>query len=201
MDQIKIGQFIKSCRKNKNLTQQELADKLNISFKTISKWECGKGLPEVSLMLPLCEILEITVNDLLSAEYVKGEDYMEKAEENLLEVVNEKQKNKRILILAYVVGINVLISGLTLIIISGLVEMDNWIRILLIAIGLLVILSGVFACCFLDNNAGYFECRNCKERFIPTMKEYILAPHIHLSRKLKCPKCGKKTYCKKRLTK
>ena len=62
MDQIKIGRFIKECRKEKNLTQQELADKLMVSFKTISKWECGKGLPEVSLFIPLCEELNITVN-------------------------------------------------------------------------------------------------------------------------------------------
>ncbi len=69
MDQIRIGKFIAESRKSRNLTQRQLADALSISDKTISKWECGKGLPEISIMLPLCEALDITVNDLLS---VKG---------------------------------------------------------------------------------------------------------------------------------
>lgn len=66
MDQIRIGRFIAQCRKTGGLTQRQLADGLGISDKTVSKWECGNGLPEVSLMLPLCEALGITVNDLLS---------------------------------------------------------------------------------------------------------------------------------------
>ena len=75
MDQARIGKFIAEMRKAKRLTQRQLADALAISDKTVSKWECGKGLPEVSLMLPLCEALEITVNDLLSGERVSGTDY------------------------------------------------------------------------------------------------------------------------------
>ena len=78
MDQIRIGKFISQMRKEKNITQKQLADSLAISDKTISKWECGKGLPEVSLMLPLCEILQITVNDLLSAERVSVVEYQKK---------------------------------------------------------------------------------------------------------------------------
>ena len=77
MDQEKIGLFIKQLRNEKNLTQQELADKLSVSFKTISKWECGKGLPEVSLMIPLCKELNITVNELLSGERLNMENYNE----------------------------------------------------------------------------------------------------------------------------
>ena len=84
MDQIRIGKFIAESRKSMNLTQRQLADALSISDKTISKWECGKGLPEVSLMLPLCAALDITVNDLLSGEKVSSTDYKKKAEGNRL---------------------------------------------------------------------------------------------------------------------
>ena len=80
MNQIKIGKFIAESRKQQNFTQRQLADRLLISDKTISKWECGKGLPEVSLMLPLCEALHITVNDLLTGERVSETDYQKNAE-------------------------------------------------------------------------------------------------------------------------
>ena len=95
MDQIKIGRFIAELRKEKNLTQRQLADSMNLSDKTISKWECGKGLPEVSLMLPLCEILEITVNELLCGERIEKEVYEEKAEETLVTLVDEKEKHRQ----------------------------------------------------------------------------------------------------------
>ena len=98
MDQIKIGKFIAKTRKEKDMTQRELADALMISDKTVSKWECGKGLPEVSLMVPLCKVLEISVNDLLSGERVSELDYKEKAEENMMNLMEENQKNKKNLI-------------------------------------------------------------------------------------------------------
>lgn len=93
MNQEKTGKFIAEKRKEKSLTQQELADILGISNKTISKWECGNGLPEVSLMMPLCEALGISVNELLSGEELKN-TYVEKAEENFIDLIQEKQKTK-----------------------------------------------------------------------------------------------------------
>ena len=93
MDQEKTGKFIAEKRKEKSLTQQELADVLGISNKTISKWECGNGLPEVSLMMPLCEALGISVNELLSGEELHN-TYAEKAEENFIELIKEKEKTK-----------------------------------------------------------------------------------------------------------
>ncbi len=84
MDQIKTGQFIAEVRKEKSLTQKQLADTLGISDRTISKWENGRGFPDVSLLLPLCEALSISVNELLSGERISAEDYKEKAEENLM---------------------------------------------------------------------------------------------------------------------
>ena len=92
MDQIKIGRFIAATRKELNMTQRQLADALSISDKTISKWECGKGLPEVSLMLPLCDALQITVNELLTCERIALTDYQEKAEDNIMDLMSENEK-------------------------------------------------------------------------------------------------------------
>lgn len=91
MDQIKIGKFIANCRKEKNMTQRQLADILEISDKTISKWECGKGLPEVQFMIPLCDLLGINVNELLSGEKLSADEYQKKAEENMVTLVKENE--------------------------------------------------------------------------------------------------------------
>lgn len=100
MDQIKIGKFIANCRKEKNMTQRQLADILEISDKTISKWECGKGLPEVQFMIPLCDLLGINVNELLSGEKLSADEYQTKAEENMITLVkgNEYVKTYKPLI-------------------------------------------------------------------------------------------------------
>ena len=96
MDQVKIGRFIAEQRKARQLTQRQLAGELDISDKTISKWETGKGLPEVSLMLPLCQALHITVNDLLSGEKVQPADYQKKAEENMMDLMKENQEKQKV---------------------------------------------------------------------------------------------------------
>ena len=96
MNQEKIGKFIAKCRKDKNLTQGELADKLNISNKAISKWETGRGMPDASIMLELCAYLGITVNELLSGEKLEEEEYKEKANENIINIAKESEKNKKV---------------------------------------------------------------------------------------------------------
>lgn len=95
MNQIKIGQFIAEVRKKKGLTQGQVADILLVSDKTVSKWECGNGLPNVSLMLPLCDILGISLNELLSGEYVSEEGYRKKAEENIIKIIEEREKSQQ----------------------------------------------------------------------------------------------------------
>ena len=109
MDQIKIGKFIAEERKAKKYTQRELADKLSISDKTISKWERGNGFPEVSLLLPLCNELEITVNELLSGERLQATDYKKKAEENMVNLVKEAQESKKKIIMSAMVGVLVIV--------------------------------------------------------------------------------------------
>ena len=95
MDQIRIGKFIAESRRAKDLTQRQLADLLSISDKTVSKWECGNGLPEVSLMLPLCAALDMTVNDLLSGERISSTDYQKKAEGNMLDLIKKMRKQEK----------------------------------------------------------------------------------------------------------
>lgn len=95
MNQMVTGKFIASERKRKGYTQRQLADLLQISDKTVSKWERGNGFPEVSLLLPLCNELDITVNELLSGERVSEEDYQKKAEENMVNMIQEREENKK----------------------------------------------------------------------------------------------------------
>lgn len=201
MDSLKIGKFIAAERKARALTQRELAERLNISDKTVSKWECGNGLPDVSVMLPLCDILQINVNELLSGERLSEQNYLKKAEENMVNLIKEKEENKKKLILSLVVTFITLASAITLILIAGLFEMSILIRAVLIILAILVLGSGIGVACVLDREAGVFECRHCGEKFVPDMKTYIMAPHSITTRRLKCPKCEKTSYCKHRLHK
>lgn len=201
MDQIKIGRFIAQERKQKNYTQRQLADRLGISDKTISKWERGNGFPEVSLLLPLCEELDISVNELLTGERVSDTEYRKKAEENMVNLVKEAQESKKKIILSALVAGLVILAATPLFVVSGTVPMENWLRILLIIIGMVVIVVGIGIACVLDREAGAFECPECKERFVPEMGEYIMGPHTLTKRKLKCPNCGANKYCRKVLTK
>ena len=200
MDQIKIGKFIAEERKRKKYTQRELADKIGISDKTISKWERGNGFPEVSLLLPLCNELGISVNELLSGERLQEEDYKKKAEENMVNLVKETQESKKKIILSAVVAGLVIVAAMPLFILAGVIEMEVWIRVLLLVIGFIIMVVGIAVACVLDRDAGAFECPECKERFVPDMKSYVMGPHTITKRKLTCPKCGCNKYCKHVLT-
>ena len=201
MDQIKIGRFIADERKRKGYTQKQLSEKLEISDKTISKWERGNGFPEVSLLLPLCNELEITVNELLSGERVSEEDYRMKAEENMVNLVREAQESKRKIIISAIIAFFSLLASMPLFIIAQAGMVNTEIQAILIAIGLIVLFGGIIIACVIDNEAGAFECPDCKTRFVPDMKAYIMGPHTVTKRKLVCPHCGAHKYCKKVLTK
>lgn len=201
MDQIKIGGFIAEERKRKGYTQKILSEKLGISDKTISKWERGNGFPEVSLLIPLCSELDITVNELLSGERVSEEQYRKKAEENMVNLVKEAQENKKKIILSVMVGILTILAAVPLFMVAGMFDMRTGVRITFIAIGIVVMIIGIAVACIMDREAGAFECPECHERFIPDMKSYIMGAHTLTKRKLICPKCGAHRYCKKVLTK
>lgn len=201
MDQIKIGGFIAEERKRKGYTQKILSEKLGISDKTISKWERGNGFPEVSLLIPLCSELDITVNELLSGERVSEEQYRKKAEENMVNLVKEAQENKKKIILSVMVGILTILAAVPLFMVARMFDMRTGVRITFIVIGIVVLIIGIAVACIMDREAGAFECPECHERFIPDMKSYIMAAHTLTKRKLICPKCGAHRYCKKVLTK
>ena len=190
MDQIKIGRFIADERKRKGYTQKQLSEKLEISDKTISKWERGNGFPEVSLLLPLCNELEITVNELLSGERVSEEDYLKKAEENMVNLVKEAQESKKKIIKSAMDGVLEIDAAVPILVIAGMFEMQVWTRVLLMGIGFVIMVMGIAIACVLVRVAGAFECPVCKERFVPDMKSYVMGPHTITKRKLTCPKCG-----------
>lgn len=200
MDQIRIGRFIAESRKSKGLTQRQLADALSISDKTVSKWERGKGLPEVSLMLPLCAALDITVNDLLSGERVSSTDYQKKAEGNMIDLMKENEENRKKMALSIITGAITVIAVCALIGIVSLVDLPTLARTLLILFSIAVAVTGIAAAAMLDMKAGYFECPYCKELFVPSMGEYVKGYHTIAKRRLTCPKCGKRGMCRHRVT-
>lgn len=199
MEQIKIGKFIAEERKAKGLTQRQLADTLSISDKTVSKWECGKGLPEVSLMLPLCETLNITVNDLLSGERVSEVDYQKKAEENMMDLMKENQENKKRMALSVICGMITIIAVCSLIVIASYIELPVLARIAVILLAVVTAAAGIGAAAMLEVKAGYYECPHCKALFVPTMGEYVKGYHTLTKRKLTCSQCGKRGMCKHRI--
>ena len=202
MDQIKIGKFISECRKKQNLTQAELADKLSITDRAVSKWETGRAMPDSSLMLELCEILKITVNDLLSGEVVSMSEYNKKQEEALLTLVKEKQlADKRLLKLEIFIGISSSIILLGLVILAALLNIQDWLRVVLIVIGFIFGFVGFFVAVRIEQVAGYYECKECGHKYVPSYKAVNMAPHMLRTRYMKCPNCGKKSWQKKVINK
>ena len=202
MDQIKIGKFIAECRKKVKLTQMQLAERLGITDRAVSKWERGLSLPDASIMLELCDILEISVNDLLCGEKISMDNYNKELENNLLEVIKQKQEaDKRLLRLEVFVGVISTAILFTLIFVAAFVEMAMWLRITLIVLAFVMFLAGCFYAVRIEQVAGYYECKECGNRYIPTYKAVNMAPHMGRTRYMRCPECNKKSWQKKVLTK
>ena len=145
MEQAKVGKFIAECRKNKNMTQAELAEKLNITDRAISKWETGKGMPDSSIMLELCNELDISVNELLSGEVIKMETYNQKAEENLLQMKKQIEKmRKKFSIISYIFGTITILMFIGNIILNSIYR-DSWDNSLYRVLGLII---SFIACMF-----------------------------------------------------
>ena len=198
MDQVKIGKFIAECRKKANLTQMQLAEKLNITDRAVSKWETGRSMPDSSIMLELCDILKITVNDLLSGEVVSMENYNKELENNLFEMVRQKeQADKRLLSLEVFIGVLVSAVFLALVFVTSFVPMADWLRIVLIVIGIVVFAVGIAYAIRIEQTAGYYECAKCGHRYVPTYSSVLWASHFGRTRHMRCPKCKKKSWQKK----
>ena len=199
MDQVRIGRFIAEERKKKGWTQKQLAEKLNISDKTISKWECGNGFPEVSLLLPLCDELEITVNDLLSGEVVSGENYLKKAENNMVEMIQEREANRKQFRLTLALGAVSLVSFITLLIVTCLYTdvIPLPMKVILITVACAIFTVGFLAVIEGQRKIGYYRCAKCGKTFIPGFWSHTFGFNLVSKRRLKCPGCGEKTWCQK----
>ena len=183
MDQVKIGKFIAECRKKKKLTQAQLAEKLNITDRAISKWETGKGMPDSSIMLDLCNELEISVNELLSGEVIKMDNYNLKAEENLLELKKQKEDSDRnMLKLEMIIGSISSISFLVLVFVASFIEMPSIVRILLIIFGSIIFAIGVAHAIKIEQIAGYYECNKCHYKYIPSYNSVLFSMHYGRTR-------------------
>lgn len=202
MDQIKIGKFIQERRKEKRLTQSELAEKLDVTDRAVSKWENGNCIPDASNIQELCKILNITINDLFSGCVVDMSDNEKKLEENLLEMIKIKEKrDKELLILEIFIGVIVSIIMFLCIMIASFVQMENWIRIVLIVFGIIPFAIGISYAIRIEQIAGYYECSNCNYKYIPTYKSVLFSMHVNRTRKMKCPNCNKKSWHKKVISK
>ena len=202
MDQIRIGKFIKERRNLKNITQSSLASILGITDRAISKWENGICMPDSGIIRELCETLNITINDLFSGEIVDMKDNEKRLEKNLLDMVKQKEESdKRLLTMEIVIGVLMSVVFLTLIFIASFIEMEEWLRITLIITGFIPFIIMIPFAIRIEQKAGYYECQKCYNKYVPTYSSVLWAMHINRTRYMKCPKCNKRSWNKKRLTK
>jgi transcriptional regulator with XRE-family HTH domain/DNA-directed RNA polymerase subunit RPC12/RpoP len=203
MDLIKIGKFIANCRKDKNLTQEQLAEKLYVTDRAVSKWERGLSLPDAGKMLDLCGILEINVNELLTGEKIDMENMNKKSEELLVEMTRQEQlKNKKLITSMYIMTGSAVIFYIGIIGLASLTLKEGPLfgAIICAATALLVFIA--FYGLKLEVDAGYYECAKCHHKFTP--KNYFVAmfaPHLNTTRYLKCPECNKRSWAKKVMSK
>ena len=204
MDQIKIGKFIQEKRKEQKLTQSNLAEQLNVTDRAISKWENGNCLPDAGTMPELCKILNISINDLFSGEVVDMKNNEKKLEENLLEMTKMKeQRDKELLTLEIFIGVLVSIIMFTCIFVASFVNMQDWLRVTLIIIGIIPFAIGISYAVRIEQIAGYYECPNCNHKYIPryTQMFFGMSGITNTKWRMKCPKCKKKCWHKRVLTK
>ena len=202
MDQIKIGRFIAECRKKANLTQMQLAEKLSITDKAVSKWERGVAMPDTSIMLALCDILGISVNELLSGEKINMENNNQKNEQLLLDMAKElEKKNKTVwssMWAIMIVSMTALLAGIF--VARFLIPEGVWQLVTILGVCVLFLIPCFYAL-KLEVSVGAYKCQNCGYEIVPTYKEAMMAMHRGFTRRLKCPKCNKRTWCKKVLKK
>ena len=202
MNQVKIGKFIASKRKEQGLTQLQLAEKLGITDRAVSKWETGKSLPDASLMPELCKLLKITINDLLCGEVVSVENYNEKAEKALLEMVKkEETQNKKLMMYENVIGFGSTISFLIQILVAVYFVKNTTAQILLFILAFAFLIIGVSFALKIEAETGYYECQKCHNKYVPKYSSVYFAMHLGTTRYMKCPKCGKKSWQKKVMSK
>lgn len=202
MNQVKIGKFIASKRKEQGLTQLQLAEKLCITDRAVSKWETGKSLPDTSLMPELCKLLKITINDLLCGEVVSVENYNEKAEKALLEMVKkEEMQNKKLMMYENVIGFGSTLSFLIQVLVAVFFVKNTTAQIILFILAFAFLIIGVSFALKIEAETGYYECQKCHNKYVPKYSSVYFAMHLGTTRYMKCPKCGKRSWQKKVMSK
>ena len=202
MDQIKIGKFLQTRRKECGLTQSELAEKLSVSDRAISKWENGNCLPDADHMIELCEILGITVNDLFLGEIVSDDRSTKELESSLVAITKLKQQaDKRMLAIEIVLTAFAVVILIGAILVAGLVNMPLWAKIIIGIGGLAMFLLGVCIALRIEQKAGYYKCAACGYTYVPKFTAVFFAMHVNRTRYMKCPHCGKSTWQRKVLVK
>ena len=201
MDQGKIGKFIAECRKKQNLTQMQLAEELNITDRAVSKWETGKAMPDSSIMLELCRILDISVNDLLCGEVVTVENYNKELENNLLEMTKQKElADKRLLNIGLVLRVVCIVPIVAAVVIVSMMPLEQRIQTVIVIAGILPLFIATPFILKTDLIAGYYECAKCRHRYVPIYKGISMSIHVGRTRYAACPKCGQKSWQKKVLS-
>jgi transcriptional regulator with XRE-family HTH domain/DNA-directed RNA polymerase subunit RPC12/RpoP len=202
MDQVKIGRFIAERRKAKGLTQMQLAEKLNITDRAVSKWETGKSMPDSSIMLELCKILGISVTELLCGEVIEMENYDREAEKNLLEMVRQKEEaDKKLLRMEIITGIICLIPLLVAVVIVSAVQMEEWLGGVIAGTSVIPLLVATPFMIRIEQTAGYYKCSKCGHVHIPKYSSVFMAMHMGRTRYMKCPECRKWSWQKKVISK
>ena len=198
MDYNKIGSFIAQERKAKKLTQSKLAEKLFVSEKTISKWEKGKGLPDTNLLPKLCEVLEVSLNELLNGERNNLEHSKQNNEQILLNMAKEiEQKNKIIWSSMWVIMIVSLVALFAGILISAfLIPEGVWQLVVIIGITILFLIPCFYAL-KLEVSVGVYKCKKCGCEITPSYQEALWAMHRGTTRYLMCPVCKKRNWFRK----
>ena len=198
MDQIKIGKFIAECRKKKNLTQAQLAEKMNVTDRAISKWETGKAMPDSGIMPKLCNILGINVNELLCGEKIDIEQKEEQLNELIFQMAtNEERYHKRLLYAAGIIVVTSLVALICLITLISLLIPEGGFQDFMIMMSVILFIIPCVIALKYKVETGYYECKNCQHMFVPNYKGIALLMQTPTRRLLKCTKCGKWTWCRK----
>ena len=201
MDQRKIGAFIAEKRKEKNLTQAKLAEKLGITDRAVSKWETGRSLPDASVMPELCAELGVTLNDLFSGEVVSMNTYNESLEQHLLDMKKQKEAaDRRLLSMEILIGVISVAFFFTMLglgafaVKNGQPQRLFW---LLSGVGLLQFLVAMGFALRIEQVAGYYKCGKCGHAYVPNYLSVTFAMHVNRTRFMKCPACKKWSWQKK----
>ena len=143
MNQIKIGKFISECRKNAGLTQSQLAEQLGITDKAVSKWETGRSMPDVSLFAPLCEILNISLNELIAGEHIADYSIKEKSEEILMNLFLHRKRSKGFMLAIQIISSLLLGIGTAVLFVPSIKQLSPSAGMIATLIGLLALYAGL----------------------------------------------------------